>query len=217
MLSKINSVLLSAAAFFFTITVAFAVPILCRPLYYIQIKLLHLEEATGYTYEVIRGAFDDVMDFLVLGHPFGTGELAWSVDGKSHFEDCQFLFRLDFVVLAVSILVIAILLLLYKMKKIDFYHFRGYCPLFYTGIVTLSLIAILGIWGVTDFDSLFVAFHSTFFPGKTNWIFDYELDQIINILPEQFFFNCGALILGIILLLSILFIVRGIRQKKEID
>lgn len=214
MLSKINSIIISIAAFFFTLTFAFAVPILCRPFYYVQIKLLHLQETTGYDYATIRDAFDEVMDYLVLGRPFGTGELAWSADGKSHFADCQFLFRLDFIVLTASILILVLLFILYRKNLIHIHNFKGRCPLFYTGIFNISLIIVLGIWGAADFDSLFVAFHSTFFPGKTNWIFDYELDQIINILPQQFFFNCAVLVLGIILVLSGLLILKG--RKKTV-
>jgi integral membrane protein (TIGR01906 family) len=50
----------------------------------------------------------------------------------------------------------------------------------------------------TDFDRAFVTFHHLFFPGKTNWIFDPGVDEIINILPEVFFRNCAILIVAIL-------------------
>ena len=215
MSAKLNSLIYSIGAFLFTLTFAIAVPILCRPFYYLEIKMLHIEERTGYSYQVIRGAFDEVMDYLVFNRPFGTGELAWSPSGKSHFEDCRFLFQLDFLVLALSALLIITIVLLYRKHRISIYCFRGYSPLFYTGIFNIALIATLGIWGTLSFDTLFVAFHRAFFPGKTNWIFDYEKDQIINILPEEFFFHCVILILGIILILSAFFLFCGMKQKKR--
>ncbi|MBQ1385985.1 MAG: DUF1461 domain-containing protein, partial [Erysipelotrichales bacterium] len=44
----------------------------------------------------------------------------------------------------------------------------------------------------------FVVFHTIFFPGKTNWIFDWNDDQIIRILPEEFFRNAGILIVALL-------------------
>jgi len=47
---------------------------------------------------------------------------------------------------------------------------------------------------LADFTSLFTAFHTAFFPGKTNWIFDWRTDEIILILPEQFWARTAALV-----------------------
>lgn len=214
-MKKLNSILVAVIGFFFTVSLSFAVPILCRPFYYIQIKLLHLEKVTGYTYDVIRDAFDEVMDYLVFRSPFGTGELAYSADGKSHFEDCRFLFQLDLKILILSTILLCVFYICYRNKKISFHYWKGRGPLYYTGILNIVIVAVLGIWGAADFDTFFVAFHSTFFPGKTNWIFDPELDQIINILPEQFFFHCVILILMILLILSGLFIYKGSSKKTQ--
>ena len=53
----------------------------------------------------------------------------------------------------------------------------------------------MGALAATDFNRAFVIFHSIFFPGKTNWIFDWRTDPIILLLPEDFFRNCAILIL----------------------
>ena len=66
-----------------------AVPILFRPFYYIQIDMLDLPERTGWSEETIREAYDEVLDFCVFGKPFGTGQLAWSQSGYSHFADVR--------------------------------------------------------------------------------------------------------------------------------
>ena len=107
--SKPLSILLSLALALFFLSVAIAVPILCRPFYYRQIDALDLPEATGWSEQTIRGAYDEVMDYLVCGAPFGTGELRWSESGQAHFADCRTLFRLDFVLLGVSAAVLAVL------------------------------------------------------------------------------------------------------------
>ena len=85
--SKFFSVLTAAALALFLVTGSVAVPILCRGFYYSQAEALELAEETGFSPEVIRGAFDQVMDYLVKGKPFGTGELNWSESGLCHFAD----------------------------------------------------------------------------------------------------------------------------------
>ena len=68
-----------------TVAGAIAAPILCRPFYYAQIRSLQIGKRTGLSDAVIRGAYDEVMDFLVYGAPFGTGALAYTAEGESHF------------------------------------------------------------------------------------------------------------------------------------
>ena len=137
MTSRLYSLLLTVAGFFATLTFGFAVPIACRPFYYLQISLLKLPETTGYRAETIRVAYDELMDYLLKGEPFSTGALAWSPSGKAHFEDCLALFHLDFAVLAVSLAVIVLLLLLNRLGRIRIHRFCGQSPFFYTGIFNI--------------------------------------------------------------------------------
>ena len=53
-----------------------------------------------------------------------------------------------------------------------------------------------------DFDGLFTAFHHLFFPGKENWIFDYRTDEIILILPEEFWLRTAALVAELTLVIQ---------------
>ena len=100
--SKPASVLLSLVLALLVLSFSISVPLLFRPFYYVQIDALHLQEQTGWSAEVIREAYDEVLDFCVFGAPFGTGQLAWSESGRSHFADVRGLFLLDFAVLGVT-------------------------------------------------------------------------------------------------------------------
>ena len=73
--SKLLTVFTSLCLSLILLTAAIAVPILCRPFYYSQIRALELVKTSGFSEGVIRGAFDQVMDYLVFNRPFGTGEL----------------------------------------------------------------------------------------------------------------------------------------------
>ena len=139
------------------------------------------------------------MDYLVFGAPFGTGELRWSESGQAHFADCRTLFRLDFVLLGVSAAVLAMLAVLYRRGKIAFHRFCGRSPAFWAAAGLSAVFLLAALWAVIDFTSLFTAFHHMFFPGKTNWVFDWRTDEIILILPEIFWAKTGALVLALCL------------------
>lgn len=193
-LSKILSVLTSVLVALFLLSGGIALPILWRGFYYRQIDALSLVARTGFSPEIIRGAFDEVMDYLVLGAPFGTGALKWSSDGMSHFADCKVLFRLDFLILAVSAALLLIIGVLAFFRVLPLHRFRDRGPCFWAFMGLMAFLLIFGFWALTDFDSLFTVFHTVFFPGKTNWIFDWRTDEIILILPEDFWARAAGLI-----------------------
>lgn len=193
--SRTLSVLLAAALAVFFLSAAIAFPILCRPFYYVQIDALDLPAQTGWDETTIRTAYDEVMDYLVYGADFGMGTLRWSADGQAHFADCRVLFRLDFVLLGISAVVLAALAVLYRCRKITFRRLCGRSPAFWAAAGLTAVFLFAAVWAVIDFNSLFTAFHHVFFPGKTNWVFDWRTDEIILILPEAFWARTGVLVL----------------------
>ena len=203
-------VVTAIALIFLVLTVSIAAPLVCRPFYYAHIQALHLPETTGFTEEEIREAYDEMMDFCMKGEEFGTGVMKWSEDGKSHFADCAVLFRLDFQVMAAAVLILVLCLILYlRGYRPKLLCGRG--PLFWAGAILMGGFLVIAALGAADFDRAFVIFHHIFFPGKTNWIFYYDVDEIIQVLPEVFFRNCAILIIGLMFILCILEIVLDFR------
>ena len=197
--SKLASVLCIVVLALLILSFSISVPILFRPFYYIQINALDLPERTGWSEETIREAYDEVLDFCVLGKPFGTGQLSWSESGRSHFADVRMLFLADFAVLALSAVVCTLLLGLRLNGKLRFHHPLGRGPGFWAGILAAGLVLVVGGLAALDFQRAFVIFHAIFFPGKDNWLFNPATDQIILVMPEAFFRNC-AILIGLVLL-----------------
>ena len=215
--SKAASALLAAALALLSLTASIAVPILCRPFYYLHIGALDLPERTGWTAEVIREAYDQVLDFCVLGAPFGTGELAWSEAGRSHFADVRGLFLLDFALAGAAAAVVLALFLLHRARGLEFARLAGRGPAFWAGTGAAAAVLLVAGLAALDFDRAFVVFHAIFFPGKDNWIFDPAVDQIILVMPEVFFRNCALLIGGCLLLCCgglILWDLRSGRRRR---
>ena len=195
--SKSYTIALIAALMTLVLSAAVAVPLLWRGFYYLHIAGLSLPEKTGWTAVEIRAAFDEMMNYCVFRQPFGTGVLKWSAEGAAHFADCELLFRLDFTLLAVSL---AAVLLLWSMgREFAAVPFGNRGPLFWSGSILAGLFALIGGLGAVDFDRTFVIFHSLFFPGKSNWIFDWRVDEIILVLPQVVFRNYAILIVCLLL------------------
>ena len=191
------------AIILFVVSGAISIPLLFRSFYYSHIDWLDIEEKTGYEEVQIRESFDEMMDYCMgKTEEFGTGDLKWSAEGKSHFDDCKMLFTLDKIVLALGV-VGAVILGAFIRARGD----NTLKPARRAGIIMLALGAVIGALGAMDFDAFFVKFHHTFFPGKDNWLFDPAKDEIIKILPEEFFRNCAILIVSVIVIASILLIV----------
>ncbi len=183
-----------------TISLAVAVPLLWRGFYYMHIDKLGLDKLTGWSYDEIKEAYDRMMDFCIWGRNFNTGVLKWSAAGEQHFADCSLLFHLDTHILIISVMLTAGLYAVKKVGAVREMHPFGRGPLFWGGLIPVVLILLIGLAVIfVDFDRAFVIFHQMFFPGRTNWLFDPETDEIIRVLPEVFFRNCALLIAGIII------------------
>ena len=207
---RIIQILLIINISLFIISFSIAFTILFRPFYYIQINYLEIEKESGYTYDEIKEAYDDILNYTTLNTPFSTGKLKHSAEGQSHFRDCKTLFLLDFIVLGVSTSVIII-----KKKFFNNIRLFNFNIEFWSSCLVIFLFTLMMFFTLTvGFDRCFEIFHNIFFLGKENWLFNPETDEIINILPQQYFMNCAILIFIISGIISIAIILKEIIEKR---
>lgn len=215
-INGILSVILIFAIIIFTITFSIGLPIYVRPFYYAHIEALDMPYYTGVSAEEIREAYDEVLDYLTLpGGEFGSGVLNYSESGASHFADCKKLFNLNFSAMLFSGAVIIAVTLLTKKGLITLSKFGGFNLCFFAGVGTLALFLTVGALAAIDFEVAFEVFHKLFFPGKDNWLFDPKVDEIINVMPFEFFRNCAILIFSSIIIISVTLIVVGVQKRKR--
>lgn len=194
-MAKILSVLMSLAVALVLLTGSIALPILVRPFYYAHIEPLGLERKSGLSREEIVRAYDEVLDFCVGARSeFSAGVLPFSRSGAEHFADCRVLFILDLGSFAGSAAAVGVLAVI--RRKAPIHRFRGRGAEFWGAAGLCVALGIVGVLAAIDFDGAFTAFHSMFFPGKDNWLFDPATDPIITLMPEEFFRNCAILILA---------------------
>lgn len=217
--SKLLSLFTGVFTALLVLSASIAVPLLCRPFYYAHIEALNLDGYTGLSVEQIKEAFDQVMDYcLGLRPDFAAGVLPFSESGASHFADVRVLFLLDLWVALISLVALVILFIISRRKKLTPAPLLGHGPGFWAAIGLGGLFLIVGGLAATNFERAFVVFHSLFFPGKTNWLFDWRTDPIILLLPEDFFRNCAILILALLIFWCVILIVADLlaqhRRKK---
>ena len=214
MKTKLLSVLCAVCVVFFLLTAAIGLPIYIRPFYYAHIEAFDLPARSGYTAEEIREAYDEVLDYLTLpGKEFSTGVLPHSAEGKAHFEDCKVLFDLNASILIGSALVLAVLFFL--RKKWGPYRLGKHSAAFWAAVLSVTAPIMIGCLAALDFDRAFVIFHSIFFHGKTNWVFDWYADPIIRVLPQEFFMDCAILIGVGLITMAVGILVWESRKKKN--
>ncbi len=218
--SKLLTLALALVLALGVLSASIAVPILCRSFYYAQIGPLGLEEYTGLNEEVIRQAYDGVLDYCTgKTETFSAGLLPFSDSGESHFADVRNLFLLDLWVLGLSLAALVLLLLLVRRQRLRPRRLLGRGPGFWGAAGLGGVFLLIGGLAALDFDRAFVVFHALFFPGKDNWIFDWRTDPVILILPQDFFRNCAILALALVLvwcgvLIALDFIISQKRPAK---
>jgi len=156
--------------------------------YLIDLGALNIPERAGITREDALLNYRAVMDYL---SPFSKSEfelptLVWSADGADHFADCKRIFNGLYLLGAVCTAAVTFLAVRGKLRNARLLRVSGAATL----AIPLAVMAAVAI----DFDRAFVLFHTVFFPGKSNWLFDYDTDPVINILPETFFLHCALVI-----------------------
>ncbi|MCD7729030.1 MAG: TIGR01906 family membrane protein [Clostridia bacterium] len=232
----INSVVTAVfviALFLFLITLAISLPIINRWFYYIQIKTLNLE-STGYSYEEIKSSFDLIMNYLTqcwntgfwekyaVDGQYYIGVFKCSADGASHFDDCRTLFILDISVMAATGALLIVLCVLWKLKIINVNGVGGHSAAFWTALAAIIIpVALVAIIAAVGFDEAFEVFHQILFPGKDNWVFNSRYDQIILVLPEEFFMNCAIFIaVGLVFFSALVIaadcIINHVKKKKAV-
>ena len=198
------------------ISASIAVVILFRPFYYLNVKLLDLVQITGYSFSQIKTAYDEMMNYcLGLTNIFSCGDLKYTIEGMNHFTDCRTLFILDIALAILSLSIITVTIILKNKGKIQLTYLKHNFS-YYSSIIIMFVFSFITLLAISDFDAMFVKFHQLFFPNKDNWIFDPRYDQIINILPEQFFINCAIVIASIMFLCCLFFIYKEYKDNYKI-
>lgn len=197
-MKKLINILISFSLAIFIISGSVILSLRCKSLYYHDIKKLNISSISGFTEDEIKKNYDYLIDYNLNKNvgEFNLPTIKYSKEGKIHFEEVRHIFQVIKKVFYFSgIISILGIILSIKNKNIKFLNT--------TSIITILLPIIVAIPIIINFDYFFIKFHEAVF-SNDYWIFDPNIDPVINILPQDVFFHIGILILAIILIISIL-------------
>lgn len=187
--SVIFSILIISATIKFTVGF--------KQLYYFDIDYLNIPVLSGLSKEEIKNNYDYMIDYNLdkENRKFELPSIKSSENGKIHFEEVRNIFQILNKIFNTSLIFsIVILIINILNKNIEFLKTTS------KTLILMPLILMAPI--ILNFEGSFVLFHKLMF-NNDYWIFDPALDPVINILPEEFFFHAGMMILILIIIASL--------------
>ncbi|WP_369525253.1 TIGR01906 family membrane protein [Clostridium estertheticum] len=183
--------------------------LLFKPLYYMDIGMLNIENSSGLNKSELKSNYNYVITYITqnTNEEFNLPTLPSSIHGKIHFKEVKVIFDKLKIMLFFSLLVSIIGILINKKQKTIRY-------LLTSSISLIVIPMLLLIPFLVNFDKSFTTFHHIFF-NNNYWLFDIKSDPIITILPQSFFFHCAILMIFLITICSITLSFIYIKTKKS--
>lgn len=133
--------------------------------------------------------------------------------GEIHFYEVKRIFTLLIIIALIFIIVNLLYVIVCKVKNQKYFMRKIIGNLNSGSNILIMFFIVLVSAYIIDFSKAFIIFHKIFFRNNY-WVFDEKMDPIINALPEDLFMIYGAVILGIVIIVSI---VIKITKKKYIS
>ncbi|WP_081716754.1 TIGR01906 family membrane protein [Fructilactobacillus florum] len=192
----------------FTITMATFVVVNASWLYWLNLSWAHLATRFETSNTVLMHNFYQMIKYLQL--PWETTlyleGYRLSARAAQHFADVRRLILINNTLL--MLLWIVGLRGYFKQIYHQLWQMTRGLRNFLVGLGILLLLVML------DFNDVFIIFHELLFQNR-DWIFDPRQDPVINVLPDQYFFSCFLVWLGIVILGLVTGWYLGERQLKK--
>jgi integral membrane protein (TIGR01906 family) len=159
------------------------------------------EAWTGYSPAQLRQATDAILSDLIVGPPnfdvVVAGEPVLNARERAHMADVRGVF-VGFAGLALVSLVVLVVAHRGRHESGGFWRaVRRSAAVLAVGVL------IAGIVGTFAFDAAFEVFHRLFFAGGS-YTFDARTDRLVQLFPDQFWFETSLVLGALMLLLCLL-------------
>lgn len=166
-----------------------------KAIYFYSIVDLDLPSSSNISVNEIKKNYNYIVNYVQSSNnEFKLPTLPYSKEGRIHFEEVRNIFYLLNKLTYILFLTIISLFIL-NLKN------HRYTFLKWSSIVLITFPILILIPFAINFDKSFTLFHKLAF-NNDYWLLDPTLDPIINIMPQEFFFNCSIFIIMILILNS---------------
>ena len=197
-MKKLINIVISFSVAIFIISGSIILGLKYKSLYYYDVENLNISAVSGFSEDEIKLNYDYLIDYNLSSNvdEFHLPTIEYSKEGKIHFQEVRNIFQIIEKMFYMSGVISMLgIILSIKNKNIKFLNTSS--------IITILLPIITAIPLMINFNYFFIKFHETVF-SNDYWIFDPNIDPVINILPQDVFFHIGILILATIFIMSIL-------------
>lgn len=197
-MKKILNMITSISLAMFIISGSVILGLKYKSIYYNDVSKLNISSMSGLSEDEIKLNYDYLIDYNLndfVGE-FKLPTIKFSNEGKIHFEEVRNIFQFIKKLFYISF-VISLVGIIFNIKN------RNIKFLKYSSIMTILLPIITSIPVMINFNYFFIKFHQVVF-SNNYWIFDPDIDPVIEILPQEVFLHIGVFILMIVLSISIL-------------
>ncbi|MCC0663636.1 TIGR01906 family membrane protein [Clostridioides sp. ZZV15-6597] len=169
-----------------------------KQLYYFDIDYLNISELSGLSKDNIKLNYDYLIDYNLSKDvsEFKLPTLESSPEGKIHFEEVRNIFQ-NINKLSKLLMIISLIGIILSVKNKNIKLLKT------TSMTLIIMPVVLALPILLNFEKSFIIFHKLLFRNDY-WIFNPDLDPVINMLPEEFFFHAGLMILILIFAVSML-------------
>ncbi|MGP3640443.1 TIGR01906 family membrane protein [Lentilactobacillus hilgardii] len=166
-------------------------------LFDLNIHALHLSAATGMSAERMHEEYLRMINYIQnpLTHSLNFKYFISSPNGLQHFKDVRHLVIFNNVMAVIFVPVSFVLVRRLNKKSLTWMLLT---PVKTVVIFSLVIVSIM----IVNFEQVFIYFHELLF-RNSDWIFDPDLDPVINMLPDTFFFECFTLFFIVFLALHL--------------
>ncbi|MBQ4061689.1 MAG: TIGR01906 family membrane protein [Christensenellaceae bacterium] len=176
----------------------------------IGISMEDLKEATNVLLEYTEGKREDMVVYADIN---GVNEPVFNQRETDHMYDVRILFiNAKNVGIITLVFGAAVLVLAGIFSKDRRYVFKGYL---YGNIAFFAIVAVIAVYAATDFTSFWTSFHHVFFTNDL-WLLDPATDNLILMVPEQFFFDLVFKIIGVFVAIAAVLAALSIIMNKVI-
>ena len=197
LLSILKNLLMYLLLAFTIIGICINFILLFKYIYYLDIKLLDLENISGLNFNKLKTNYDYLVKFLYSNsNNFSMPYFPASPEGKIHFFEVRNIIRTLNYCLCVTLPIS----IFYILKQL---HSKNLKFLKWTSILLCAIPVILLFPLAINFSKSFDVFHYILF-NNDYWIFDETLDPVITVLPQKFFLHEGIFLLFTIFIISII-------------
>lgn len=131
--------------------------------------------------------------------------------GRIHFYEVKRIFMALYIFSIIFIITMVIKILMNRNNNLGEKLIKS----FNSGVNIMALIFIsISAGASVDFSKAFIIFHKIFFRNNY-WIFDPQIDPIINALPEELFMIEFILIVGVLIVFTLIIKLLNFKLKKS--